>query len=304
MSSIDSTPLQTAALPFILPWKGRDPALEVVSLGAAPEGWERLLGGQGIASRGGAGEVPAGCRVAAGFDRLDSLTETTLATWAEAALAAFDPGGILVLGGTLPGAAPAGRAALSPQRAAHLLKAAGFARCRILGPAEPLYAVVAQAPALGAAFDVFSPVFLATPPPSGTTPAAEAEAALGQRLRQLENDLRARADRAEATLHDRLHRAETRLEDQAAEITRLQDRIVELQRLTRRRGLRKLAHRIKEARRKGRDLAAPEDTPPPLQAAAPSSAPSPAAPPRTANPAPLSDRERAVEARLFGTGAG
>ena len=188
MTPTSSAALQTAALPFILPWKGLVQGLDVVSLGPAPEGWKRLLAGQGIALRESSRDaVPQGYQVASGFDRLDGLTESDLAAWAKAALEALTPGGILVLGGTEPEMAPAGQAALSALRAAHLLEAEGFARTRVLSPAAPFYAVVVQAPARGAAFDVFSPVFLATPPPAESTALARSEAALHQRLQQLEH---------------------------------------------------------------------------------------------------------------------
>lgn len=303
MTPTSSAALQTAALPFILPWKGLVQGLDVVSLGPAPEGWKRLLAGQGIALRESSRDaVPQGCRVASGFDRLDGLTESDLAAWAKAALEALTPGGILVLGGTEPEMAPAGQAALSALRAAHLLEAEGFARTRVLSPAAPFYAVVVQAPARGAAFDVFSPVFLATPPPAESTALARSEAALHQRLQQLEHHLQRRADRTEADLRDQLQRAEARLNDQAQEIEGLRATIAALQRLTRRRGLRKLAHKIKQARRKDKEAAAlppaPASTPP----AAALPAPTEHTTPPPANPTPLSARETALRAQLFDSG--
>lgn len=300
MTPASCPPLHTAALPFVLPWKARVQDLDVVSLGPAPEGWKRLLIGQGIGLRETtADRLPQGCRVASGFDRLDGLTETAFATWAEAALTALAPGGILVLGGTEPQMAPAGQPALSAARAAHLLEAAGFARARVLPPAPPFYALVAQAPARGAAFDVFTPVFLGTPTPAESTPEAQAARA----RRQLEEQLEARARQAEADLRDRLQRAEARLQDQAAEIDGLRATIAELQRLTRRRGLRKLAHKIKQARRKGKEAPALPPTPTPSAAPAGPAATGQATPP-PADPAPLSAREAALRAALFDKGNG
>jgi hypothetical protein len=273
MSLTDVTPLHTAALPFILPWVGLVPHLEIVVLDPTPRGWARLLAGQGIVIKKVANDtLPEGCKVATGFDCLDGMTDTRLTVWAKSALAAFAPGGILVMGGTQPEAASAGQAALSPARAAYLLEAVGFARVQILPPAGPRYAVVAQVAAQGGKFDIFSPAFLSAPPLPDIVE-------------------RQRVARVEADLMHHMRVVEERLKAQTDEIEQMRITLAELQRRVRPRRLSRLARKIKQTWRIDRgDQAQIIAVSPEIEERENL--------PRLANPLPLSAREHALLARL------
>ena len=295
--------LHAAALPFVTPWKTLDPALEVVTLDPAEDSWRHLLAGQGIALRTVRDSLPQGCAVATGFGLLDRMDGDGLGQWAARAQGALRPGGILVLG--QDGSRP--QTGLAPETVAALLAAAGFARCRVIRPAAPGgdtslaaalddtqdFAVVAQKAAWGRKFDVFSPVF-----------ARSARDPRQDRLRAAEAALHHRIDdglhRAQSVLHDRITHAEADLRArlEAAEAALAEQRVLlaEMQRLTRRRGLRKLVHRLKQKWRGKPDPApVPAALPDPVpQAAAPVA---PAAAP-AGDPVPLSPREAALRRRL------
>lgn len=317
--------VQSAALPFVQVWKGLDPALEVVSLETPQNGWKQLLAGQGIGLREGADQIPQATAVATGFDRLDTHTAETLESWAVEARRTLRPGGLLVLGGANPEHPQSGHQGLFPAAAVRALSQAGFARVCLIRPVLTpgdtslssalyggceAYAAVAQTQAFGKAFDVFSPVFLETSTASPTDSLRRAEEAFLGRIGHVEAILNVRITDTENAALERLRHTETTLQNQHEEIARLHETIGALTHLTRRRGLRKLVHRIKQKWRT--PSVPPPDAPqivtapsPAPAAATPEPVPAPIfwkpAPP--ADPVPLSPREADLRARLFGTKA-
>lgn len=329
MTSADVMALKSAALPFVMPWKDLDPHFEVVSLDAATEGWNILLAGQGIRLRSGSDDVPEGCSVATGFERLDALTPDALGIWASKVVHAFRPGGLLVLGGTNPEHNETCKDGLFAAEAAQIIKKSGFARVRVIHPASTSddtslfsalygmgskYVIIAQTQAYGKPFDVFSTVFADTPTFSAEDRFRYAEAALHHRIEHGQASLHDRVTHAEAALHDRITHAEVVLHDQSCEITELHAAIARLEHATRRRGLRKLAHKLRQkwrARRRTDDVH-------PLSSATVADSSTTAAPdqgvvPTTelgretsihpSDPVPLSSREITIYTRLFGNQA-
>lgn len=311
MISADATALYSAALPFVMPWKTLEPHLEVVSLDGVEPAWERLLAGQDIGLRQGSDQVPRDCMVATGFDKLDGLTPQTFRPWAAAAVLALRPGGLLVLGGGDPQSSLRGDGGLAPAEAARILRAAGFARVRLLHPplhpedtsllsalhgAGERYAVVAQTAATGKAFDIFSAVFATAPLQPQQDRLRRAEASLHHQMHHSIHQV-------EANLRQRLDQAETALHAQRLEIAVLHAALAEVTRLTRRRGLRKLIYRLKQKWRDRR----PESTPSDIlsdQATTPEGAHQPTAPAGQppSDPVPLSAREADVRHKLFDSG--
>ncbi len=340
--------VQSAVLPFARVWKTLDPALQVVSLESPQESWRQLLAGQGIGLSEDTVPPSQEAAVLTGFGMLDTHDADTLESWAAETLPMLRPGGLLVLGGANPEHPQSGHRGLFPAAAVRALRQAGFARVRVIRPGPPAgdtslssafhggsetYAVVAQTEAFGKAFDVFSPVFLdasATSPQDNLRRAEDAlqgrihhatslnariteiETALRARLEHSENSLRDSFQAAEKALQDRLQRAEDTLQDQRDEIAGLHETIDRLKSLTRRRGLRKLVHRIKLKWRGHREEPVPLREAPAVKRApppAPSETALPAAvtpvatsPAPSADPVPLSPREAALAARLFGPG--
>lgn len=316
--------VQSAVLPFARVWKTLDPALQVVSLESPQESWRQLLAGQGIGLSEDTVPPSQEAAVLTGFGVLDTHDADTLESWAAETVPMLRPGGLLVLGGANPEHPRFGHRGLFPAAAVRALRRAGFARVCVIRPGPPpedtglsaalyggseAYAVVAQTEAFGKAFDIFSPVFL------------DASARSPQdNLRRAEDALLGRIHHAEARLSARVAQIETALTDQRREtgnlredIARLREKNAELTRLTRRRGLRKLVQRIKlKWRGRRAEQPPPPDLPQKMTAQSPASsepAAAPAAPlsapvARTAappaDPVPLSPREAALAARLFG----
>ncbi|KIN70143.1 hypothetical protein Z945_3746 [Sulfitobacter noctilucae] len=334
MNPVTPLAVQSAVLPFVRVWQALDPGFEVLSLESPPDGWKQLLTGQGIALRegaGAAGNIPPDTAVVSGFAVLDAHDAQSLESWARKALSALRPGGLMVLGGCNPDPLRASQRGLLPVAAEQALSAAGYARVCVIRPdinlgenslsaalfgGSEAYAVVAQAPAFGKDFDVFSPVFLEV---SSATPRAllrraedallgrinHAEARLHDRITHVDTTFQERLQHSETALREQLEHAENALQDRQADIEHLRQIIAELQRLTRRRGLRKLVHRFKQKRQiqdPDLDLPAPETAPPPAPVVPPDFAapPVPAQPGPTADPVPLSPRETRLRARLFG----
>lgn len=354
--------VQAAVLPFVIPWLGLNPDVEVLSLDAIPsdrdtqntdipasntqdtdapgagaQGWAPLLAGLGIPLVRAPDPLPQGCAVLTGFDLLDRLTPEALGVWATQAAKALCPGGLVLLGGTF-------QHPYHAERQLQILEEKGFSRSRLIlsapqGAGHPLvlaldatgqrYAIVAQTPAHGKAFDVFSPAFLAAPVSPLRTRASQIQThwedsiyahvntevtVLHGRISHLDErmtHLDAHQTGTTDALRQRAEAAEQRTQEQAGQITALQEAITRLERATRRRGLRKLVYQVKKKLRTKRDgiPAAPIARPP---ADAPQTAPAPEpsqdAPATAAAPLPeasqppartLSPAEARIHAALF-----
>ncbi|KIN69846.1 hypothetical protein Z946_212 [Sulfitobacter noctilucicola] len=331
--------MHAAALPFVMPWKTLAPALEVVSVDPASDVlWARLLEGQGIPLKTGSGPLPQDCAVITGFGRLESGTPHTLASFVAQATQALRPGGLLVLGRAPRHQMQDGDTGITPADAIRILKDAGFARLRMIHPAPPppddtgfcatmdsrdTCLIVAQTQAYGKAFDVFSPVFCTTPvapEPDYMVHLKQAQAAWHDRLHHVESSLQDRInvlnDRLSHSTQEMQHTLEERIraatEAQAADIAELRGTITRLERLTRRRGLRKLFYKLKQKARAKSAQAAPsgmqsdvqlQDVPPPAQTVQAIDTPVHEVDMHPADPVPLSPREAQMQDRLFGTGA-
>jgi hypothetical protein len=318
MTSKDAMVVQGAILPFVMPWQGLDPNFEVVSLDVGPQEWATLLAGQGIGLRIGSDLVPKDCSVATGFDTLNTMTPQALGTWASEVVQVFRPGGLLVLGGTNPDHPESRNKGLFPTEVVQILKKSGFARVRVIQPISSseeaslfsalypnskIYAVVAQTEAYGKAFDVFSAAFSDAPVFPLQDCFRHAEAALNHRIHRSEAAaLRVCAEHI--TLRARAEHVEAILQDQRHEITQLRAVLARLQRTTRRRGLRKLIHKVKQKWHASHQPNVPLPSFPhkvdaPLSVHPLPTPPVHQVPTQSANPAPLSSCETAIHERLF-----
>ncbi|WP_292294853.1 hypothetical protein [Marivita sp.] len=284
----------SAILPLILAWQGLDSAVDVLSLDAEPSGLDGLLAAQGITLRKSMNETHDGWSVITKFDACDALSLDDLEAWASETLHHLKPGGLLVLGGTVPEHAALHRpdAHASPEETAQVIHGAGFARARVISPdlapddrslysalygASRKFAVVAQKHAFGKTFDVFSPGFLQISSLSASRRFKHAEEELHGRIHSGEVGLKQRINHLDTTFHTRasafegaLSQAQTSLRNQAEEIARLHNELealrVTLKRATRRRGLRKLAYEIKKKLKLKSDVQRPSGTAPPTSA--------------------------------------
>jgi len=288
VTSSERAALCGAVLPFLLPWKQLDPSLKVADLGKTGTDWKMLLGGQGVEVSADVTGVPDGAAVVTGFSHLDTVPLQDLPLWLERARSAMRPGGVLILGGSNPEHPEVSQELPLPGQMVRVFRDAGFARVREIFPSpiaesgspsleavfygiSPVYAVVAQAPARGGRFDLFSPAFAADPGPD---------------RRELLQRYQAWLERA---LWERAHEdANLRAEIEALR--------AELARATRRRGLRKFVYKLKQRRLARRAMSQER----PAQ-----SAPAPEREVAVApvDPVPLSPRELALRDRLAGSGS-
>lgn len=336
-TNLDSLAVQSTVLPLILPWLDIDPNLQVISLDPTPNGWDTLLKAQGIALRNGIDDDMGDCSVITGFDALDALDEAGVERLAADLLRRLKPGGILVLGGHNPEHPTLGAAGLLPARAADTINRTGFARSRVLIPALTpgdkslsaalcgmgrRYAIAAQVPAQGKAFDIFSFAFAAAAAHSVPQRLRAAEAHLQTRITDGDSRLEARLVSAETALQAQVNILTSQLQEHATELSRktaeieqlsedLQSLHRKLVRATRRRGMRKLAYDIRKTFKRTADAltSAPQDTPDtppsaPAQTQADPQSGETVSPPQAGSvprdPTPLSPRDIGLRARLFG----
>lgn len=276
-TSRDDLAIQLEILPLVMSWKHLDGVVEVLSLDANQNGWDVLLAGQGINLYKSIDETRE-WSVITKFDACDVIAPDSLKAWASENLQSLKPGGILILGGTLPehGAFTRDQAHASPETVAQIIHDVGFARARVISPdlapndrslysalygASRKFAVVAQKHAFGKAFDLFSPVFLQMSSLSASKRFKRAEeelharihsseARLNNRITRLDTKFHAKTCALQETLSGHINQAQATLRDQAEKIAQLHTELealrVELKRATRRRGLRKLAYEIKK----------------------------------------------------------
>jgi len=173
----DDLAICSAILPLIMSWQDLDSAADVLSLDADPSELDGLLAAQGITLRQSIDESDDDWSVVTKLDACDVLSPDDLKAWTFETLHRLKPGGLLVLGGTVPEHTSFYRdeAYASPEAVAQIPHDAGFARACVISPdlnpsdrslysalygASTKFAVVAQSDAFGKAFDVFSPGFL------------------------------------------------------------------------------------------------------------------------------------------------
>lgn len=254
-SLAEITALYSAALPFILAWKEIDTALRVVSLDAC-ENMTRplhmLLAGQGISLAHLADStdpIPYDSAVVTGIQYLNETAQDpdadNIGLRIQTLLHTLRPGGILILGGSgsIPGPHRALYPATSQTDRNALIKAAidhGYAKAGIIpcpqstktdtinqhtGERPESYALIAQKPAFGVKFDVFSKAFF------------HLERVSQNRDLTQRHDLRTQ-----------------KIEDLQAEVIKTHQDLIDLReafnKTQRRRGLRKVIYDIKKSRDK------------------------------------------------------
>lgn len=289
--SEDDLAIRSAALPFVVSWKDIDYDAEVLSLDADQHGWDVLLAGQEIQLRTSADASQDQWSVITRFDACDVVATDDFKAWAAKLLQSLKPGGLLIVGGSLPANA-SNFNQLYPETVAQILRDAGFTRASALSPSiEPgnkslqsalyatsrKFAIIAQKHAVGKKFDVFSPNFLqlcALSPQSRFKRAEEelhtrihaGETELNKRITHIDSVLFERTKALEKVLIEHVSKSQIILDRRADEIAHLHNEIQALQaklkRATRRRGLRKLAYEIrKKLRPKPKTMTPSETTP-------------------------------------------
>ena len=288
--------LEDAITPFISPWSClvKDVRLHVLDQGSQLVGrhFEEKLQGFRISND----MVPQPSHIVLGLTSLNQTSAETIANLATDITTKMEAGGILALGGPNPEHPEIHDDGLHPEVAAEVLRKAGFARVRVLRPStnhtEPGYlttlyamgrycAVIAQKPATGIDFDVFSPAFAKHLCADPKARVYEAQAALINRIESENSLLKNKIGKIEEELHV-MQRA--------------------LNRATRRRGLRKLAYTLKT---KGKalfprnDMAPIEESGSDIALTSPKKETEKTVKMDASNPVPLSSHEIAVRTRLF-----
>jgi ribosomal protein S6 len=288
--------LEEVIAPFITPWRELTANVGLYILDQESEligqhfeeKYQQLHIHTGVAS-------PAH-HVALGLCSLNRTSSEELANWAAQVATKLEPGGIMALGGHNPEHPEIHSNGIHPEAAAEALINAGFARVRVLRTSRSQtspryltalysmgrrYSIIAQKPATGLKFDVFSPVFSKRVPESPKERLYAAEATFIHRLEHENAQLKIEIEEIKKNMHAMQHT---------------------LSRATRRRGLRKLAYILKTKARtlfksnntKDQNCSSTE-----LVSTAENTSEVKALKSDASNPIPLSSREISLHTHLF-----
>lgn len=231
--------LEEVIAPFITPWRALTTNVELYILDQESELVGQHFGEKFQQLHIHTDMAPPAYHVAVGLCSLNRTSSEELANWAAQVATKLEPGGIMALGGHNPEHPEIHSNGIHPEVAAEALISAGFARVRVLRTSQPQaspryltalysmgrrYCIIAQKPATGLKFDVFSSVFSKRVPESPKKRLYAAEAAFIHHLEHENAQLKMEIEEIKRDMH-------------AMQRT--------LNRATRRRGLRKLAYILK-----------------------------------------------------------